>query len=229
MKKSRQPWHNRILTLFSLLFTLSAQADNNTLTEKINRLLNGSEKNINDNITRHGVLLTPPDKLTSLCADPQLSLSGTPRLTGNQTVVARCGGKKHFLQVRVEAAGSWWVAARDLPAGSMVGEDDVVQRRGSLANLPAGVMTNLSALRGAVLTRPVRAGQPLTENRLRKSWRINRGEEIDIIAYGRGFHIMGRGKALDNAAENEAVRVRMKSGQLVTGSVNSDGSVRINL
>ncbi|GLR07517.1 flagellar basal body P-ring formation chaperone FlgA [Mixta theicola] len=180
-------------------------------------------------MTRRAVLLTSPDKLASLCADPHLSLSGGQRLTGNRTVVAQCGNKKHFFQVRIEAEGSWWVAARDLKTGSILNPDDVVQRSGSLANLPSGLVMNLGSIRGAVLTRPVRAGQPLTENQLRKSWRINRGEEIDVIAYGNGFHIMARGKALDNAAVNGAVRVRMKGGQLVTGSVNSDGSVRINL
>lgn len=229
MKKSRHLWRNTVLTLFFFLFTLNAQADNSTLTEKINLLLNGTDKNSDVTVTRHGILLTPPDKLALLCADPHLSLSGNQRLTGKRTVVARCGSKKYFLQVRIEAEGSWWVAAKDLIAGHAVSQDDVIKRSGSLANLPSGLVMNMNALQGAVLTRPVRAGQPLTENRLRKRWRINRGEETDVIASGNGFHIITRGKALDNAAINEAVRVRMKSGQLVTGSVTSDGSVRVNL
>lgn len=225
MKKLRQMWQGTLLILFSFL----AYADNTTLTEKINALLNDANQNITADIKRHVVLLTPPDKLSSLCAAPRLSLSGNPRLSGNRTVVAQCGNKKHFLQVRIEAEGSWWVAARELKTGSVLNANDLVQRSGSLANLPSGVVMNPNDFRGAVLTRPLRTGQPLTQNQLRKKWRINRGEEIDIIAHGNGFHIKSRGKALDNAAINETIRVRMKSGQLVTGSVHSDGSVRINL
>ncbi|MDR7343749.1 flagella basal body P-ring formation protein FlgA [Pantoea alhagi] len=225
MNKLRKIWQSTLLILFSLV----AQADNTMLTGKINALLNGADENITDNIKRHVILLTPEDKLASLCTDPQLSMSGNPRLSGNRTVVAQCGNKKHFLQVRIEAQGSWWVAARELKTGSVLSPNDVVQRSGSLANLPSGVVMNPNDFRGAVLTRPLRTGQPLTQNQLRKKWRINRGEEIDIIAHGSGFHIRSRGKALDNAAINDAIRVRMKSGQLVTGSVNSDGSVRINL
>lgn len=225
MKKLRQIWKSTLLLLFSLV----AQAEDTTLTGKINALLNDADKNITASIKRHVVLLTPADKLASLCAAPQLSLHGNPRLSGNRTVVAQCGTKKHFLQVRIEAEGSWWVAARELKTGSVLSPDDMVQRRGSLANLPAGVVMDLNDFRGAVLTRPLRTGQPLTQNQLRKKWRINRGEEIDIIAHGNGFHIRSKGKALGNAAINEAIRVRMKSGQLVTGSVHSDGSVRINL
>ncbi|MGD8107178.1 flagellar basal body P-ring formation chaperone FlgA [Pantoea sp. FN0302] len=229
MKKTRHIWRSIVLTLFCILFTFAAQADNNTLTEKINALVNDASKNIAANVTRHVILLTSSEKLAALCADPYLSLSGNQRLTGQRTVIARCGNKKHFLQVRIEAEGSWWVAARDLKKGSMLSPEDIIQRSGSLTNLPADLVMQPSALQGAVLTRPVRTGQPLTKNQLRKSWRINRGEETDVIAYGNGFHIMARGKALDNAAVNDPVRVRMKSGQLVTGSVNHDGSVRINL
>lgn len=225
MKKLRKMWQSTLLILFSLM----AQADTITLTGKINALLNSADKNITADIRRHVTLLTPADKLASLCADPQLSLSGHSRLSGNRTVVAQCGNKKHFLQVRIEAEGSWWVAARELKTGSVLSADDLVQRSGSLANLPSGLVMDPNDFRGAVLTRSLRTGQPLTQSQLRKNWRINRGEEINIIVYGNGFHIRSRGKALGNAAINEAIRVRMKSGQLVTGSVNSDGSVRINL
>jgi flagella basal body P-ring formation protein FlgA len=228
MKNRRHLWRKILTLLFFILFTIPAQADNN-LTEKINALLNGPGENIAANITRRAVLLTSPEKLALLCANPHLSLSSNPRLVGNRTVVAQCGNKKYFLQIRTEAEGQWWVAARDLKAGSVLSSDDLTQRQGSLENLPGGVILNPGNFTGAVLTRPVRAGQPLTENQLRKSWRISRGEEIDIVAYGEGFHIMARGKALDNGAVNDAIRVRMKNGQLVTGNVNNDGSVRINL
>ncbi|MFD1801169.1 flagellar basal body P-ring formation chaperone FlgA [Mixta tenebrionis] len=229
MKTRCYYWRKTLLLLFFISFTLSAQNKNDALTVKINRLLNLSGNGSQQHITRHAVLLTAPEKLAALCDDPQLSLSGGQRLTGNRTVVAQCGEKKTFIQVRIEAEGGWWVAARDLKAGSVLSQQDLVRRSGSLASLPAGVLTQPEPLNGAVLTRALRAGQPLTESQLRKSWRVKRGDEVDVIAYGAGFQIVAKGKALDNAAVNGAVRIRMKSGQLVNGSVSQDGSVRINL
>ncbi|QHM73197.1 flagellar basal body P-ring formation chaperone FlgA [Mixta intestinalis] len=229
MKTRCYYWRKILLPLFFISFTLPAQDNNDSLTVKINQLLNGSSDRSQQHITRRAVLLTAPEKLTALCNEPQLSLSGGQRLTGNRTVVAQCGDKKTFIQVRIEAEGSWWAAARDLKAGSVLSQQDLVRRSGSLASLPAGVLTQPEPLTGAVLTRALRAGQPLTESQLRKSWRIKRGDEVDVIAYGAGFHIVAKGKALDNAAVNGTIRIRMKSGQLVNGSVSQDGSVRINL
>lgn len=227
MKKLFYRWWKILLLLFFIPFTTSAQIDNDSLIQKINALLNGDSRETG--VVRRATLLSTAEKRMALCDEPRLSLSGAQRLTGNRTVVAQCGNKKHFIQIRVEAEGRWWVAARDLKAGSMLNTQDIVPRSGPLANLPGDVMTQLGSIEGAVLTRAVRAGQPLTQNQLRKSWRVSRGEEVDVIAWGDGFHIYAKGKALDNAAVDEAVRVRMKTGQLVSGSVNKDGSVRINL
>jgi len=50
-----------------------------------------------------------------------------------------------------------------------------------------------------------------------------------VIASGEGFSVNSEGKALNNAAVAQNARVRMISGQVVSGTVDSDGNILINL
>ncbi|POC77778.1 flagellar biosynthesis protein FlgA, partial [Vibrio vulnificus] len=50
-----------------------------------------------------------------------------------------------------------------------------------------------------------------------------------VNAQGEGFSISGAGKAMNNAAAEDSVRVRMASGQIVSGVVGDDGAIRITL
>ncbi len=49
------------------------------------------------------------------------------------------------------------------------------------------------------------------------------------MAEGDGFSISGAGKAMNNAAAEDSVRVRMVSGKIVSGIAGEDGSIRITL
>jgi flagella basal body P-ring formation protein FlgA len=50
-----------------------------------------------------------------------------------------------------------------------------------------------------------------------------------VIASGDGFDASGEGKALNNAARSQSVRVRMGNGQIVSGKVREDGNILITL
>lgn len=45
----------------------------------------------------------------------------------------------------------------------------------------------------------------------------------------RGFSVNAEGQAMNNAAVAQNARVRMTSGQIVSGTVDSDGNILINL
>ena len=64
---------------------------------------------------------------------------------------------------------------------------------------------------------------------LRQAWRIKAGQRVLVIANGDGFRVNAEGKALNNAAVAQNARVRMISGQVVSGIVDSDGNILINL
>ncbi|MNC70924.1 Flagella basal body P-ring formation protein FlgA precursor [compost metagenome] len=64
---------------------------------------------------------------------------------------------------------------------------------------------------------------------LRRAWAVKAGQTVQVLAQGDGFNISGAGKAMTNAAAEDGVRVRMASGQIVSGIANIDGTIRITL
>ena len=89
-------------------------------------------------------------------------------------------------------------------------------------------MLNLSQVQDAVSLRDVAIGQPLQLSMVRQSWRVKAGQKVMVIAQGEGFSINGEGQALNNAAVTQNARVRMPSGQVVSGQVDTDGNILIN-
>lgn len=64
---------------------------------------------------------------------------------------------------------------------------------------------------------------------LRRAWAVKAGQPVQVTAQGTGFNISGAGKAMNNAAAQDSVRVRMASGQIVSGIADDDGTIRISL
>lgn len=94
--------------------------------------------------------------------------------------------------------------------------------------MPSGLLFSTNPVTGAVITRNMQSGQPLTENVLRKRWKVVSGAKVDAITTGEGFRIRAHGKALDNATLHGTLRVRLNSGKIVAGKVNENGDVLIN-
>lgn len=64
---------------------------------------------------------------------------------------------------------------------------------------------------------------------LRQAWRVKAGQRVMVVANGEGFSVNSEGQALNNAAVSQSARVRMSSGQIVSGIVGADGNILINL
>ena len=182
------------------------------------------------NVVRTVELLASPAQIEALCDTPQLTLNGhETRLTGKRTVTARCGARKHYLPIRINAEGTWWVTRHALASGAVVQHQDIEPMTGALASLPPGLVFDAAAIVGQRVTRNVAAGKPLMENQLRQQWRLRAGDTVDLITAGAGFRIRSQGKALNNAAVNDMLRVRVSNGQTVSGKVAADGQVMIFL
>ena len=159
---------------------------------------------------------TSPNLLPS-CEQPALSVSGSAKLWGNVNVLARCANEKRYLQVNVQARGSPLTPA------------SVTLKRGRLDQLPPRAVLDMSQVQDAVSLRDLVPGQPIQLSMLRQAWRIKAGQRVLVIANGDGFRVNAEGKALNNAAVAQNARVRMISGQVVSGVVDSDGNILINL
>ncbi|MEZ6878072.1 flagellar basal body P-ring formation chaperone FlgA [Enterobacter sp. KBR-315C3_2022] len=171
---------------------------------------------------------TPPNLLPS-CEAPSFSVTGSARLWGNVNVLARCPGEKRYLQVAVQATGNYVVAAQPIARGSVLQASSVTLKRGRLDQLPPKTMLDISQAQEAVTLRDVAPGQPIQLFMLRQAWRVKAGQRVMVVANGDGFSINGEGKALNNAAVAQNARVRMSSGQVVSGTVDTDGNILINL
>lgn len=163
------------------------------------------------------------------CEQPALSVQGNGKLWGNVNVLAQCGSEKRYIQVLVQATGNYVVAATPLSRGSTLSPASVTLKRGRLDQLPPRTLLELNQVQEAVALRDLAVGQPVQQFMLRQSWRVKAGQRVQVIASGEGFSINSEGQALNNAAIAQNARVRMSSGQVVSGIVNADGNVLITL
>ena len=232
-----RPFYTAAIPVLSLIFCLlsfdaiAATLSAETLKTQITALVNShNERPADSAIIRSIKILTPAEQLTSLCATPELSIAGNNRrLTGNKSIIAQCGNKRKFIQISVQAQGTWWTARHGIKPGSVIEANDIEPRTGSLDRLPAGLIFDRENIVGQTATRTINKGQAVVENQLRKGWSVVSGQEVDVLATGEGFQIRIKAKALDSAAAGQPVRLSTRSGQIVTGMVAPDGKVHINL
>jgi len=144
-------------------------------------------------------------------------------------VLARCNNEKRFLQVMVQATGNYVVAAQPIARGSVLQPAHVELKRGRLDQLPPRTMLDINQAQDSVSLRDLAPGQAIQLSMLRQAWRIKAGQRVMVVANGDGFSINSEGQALNNAAVAQNARVRMSSGQVVSGTVGSDGNILINL
>lgn len=204
----------------------SDQTAKQRLMLKLDALIKQPETS--SDIVRTATLLATPAQLAAVCENPTLSLVGRDsRLTGKRTVLAQCGARRHFLPVRISAQGTWWVASQSLPGGAIVQRSDIEPVTGALDHQPSGLIFNADAIIGQRLTRAIDAGKPLLENQLRQQWRLRAGQTVDLVTTGSGFRIRSQGKALNNAAVDDVLKVKTAGGRTVSGKVGADGQVMI--
>ncbi|CAI1687028.1 flagellar basal body P-ring formation chaperone FlgA [Serratia quinivorans] len=175
------------------------------------------------------VLVRTPAALWPQCEFPQLSLASNARRWGNISFSARCGQERRFIQTQVQVIGKYLVSARSINAGSKLTVADIKLKSGRLDTLPPRTLSEAGKALGAVSLRNISPGQPLTLAMLRRAWVVKAGQAVQVTAQGDGFNISGSGKAMNNAATEDSVRVRMASGQIVNGIVGDDGAIRITL
>ena len=175
------------------------------------------------------VTVKTPANLWPACEQPQFSLPGNARLWGNLSVQASCPGDKRYVQVNVQAMGQYVVAAQPVARGSRLEVSSVRLMRGRLDQLPPRAMLELNQAQDAVTLRDLAPGQPVLLSMVRQAWRVKAGQRVRVVAQGDGFSINSEGQALNNAAVAQNARVRMASGQVVSGTVGSDGNILISL
>ncbi len=173
------------------------------------------------------VMIKSPPEQWPQCEAPVLTLSNNTRVWGNVSVSVRCGDQRRFIQAEVQVTGNYLVSARQLRRGVALTTSDLRQTTGRLDLLPPRALLLPKDAIGAVLLRDLSPGQPLTSAMLRRAWIVKSGQTVQVLAQSVGFSINSEGKAMGNAAVGQSVRVRMASGQIVSGIAGEDGVIYI--
>lgn len=214
------------LPVAAIVLLLSTYCHAQDLNSQLNNWFAARLAGLSDNVVV--TLRTPPERQPK-CDNPALSMSNNSRLWGNINVLAQCGNIRYYLQVNVQASGNYVVAAAPITRGGVVNASNVTLKRGRLDQLPPRTVLEVAQVQDAISLRDIAPGQPVQLNMLRQAWRIKAGQRVQVIAQGDGFNVNAEGQALNNAAVAQTARVRMLSGQVVSGIVGADGNILINL
>ena len=221
---------NRIRSrcLFPALVLLASGAAHAGAAEDAAQVfLQDAARHLGNDVT---VTVPAPEVTLPPCTDPQPFLPGhDQRLLGRVTVGVRCGdGQTRYLQARVTAIGQYWVAAQDIPVGTLVTESMLEARSGDLATLPRLAVLDENAAVGRVATRTLARGSVIQGSQLQAPALIQRNRTVSVEAVGQGFRVVRQGEALQDGALGDTVRVRMSNRSILTGVVAGDGVVKVS-
>ena len=164
------------------------------------------------------------------CAAPTAFLPNSTRAWGAFSVGVRCESPAPwtvYLQARVKVVDDYFVTARPLPAGKILGPADIERRRGDIAALPGDVLTDASQATGRPMRQAIAQGTPLQTRMLRIPEAVRQGSKVTVFSQGEAFRVSNTGRALNSAAPGETVRVRLPNNQVVTGTALHDGTIEI--
>lgn len=170
------------------------------------------------------------------CAALEPFLPAGTRLWGRTTLGVRCrdavagnAGWSMLLPVEIKVFGKALVTTRALATGESLGADSYESREVELTREPRGVLTAPAQIGDAVIARPVAAGQVLRSDIIKARQVVSAGDQVKIVAAGRGFRISTQGRALNAAASGQTVRIQSESGRMLSGVAQPDGSVEMRL
>ncbi|HEJ9436403.1 TPA: flagellar basal body P-ring formation chaperone FlgA [Proteus mirabilis] len=173
-------------------------------------------------------VLTPKDKWPH-CQQQEILQHAGSRNWGRLSIPIQCDNQRRFIQVDVNVYGHYLVAKKEINRDDAITKSSVDSIKGNLEKLPYDVLRDPIFIKNAIAMRHIATGKPLTSTMVRRPWAILAGQTVTVFAQGDHFQIRYEGKAINNAVANESIRVRVKSGQVITGEALENGSVRIPL
>lgn len=176
------------------------------------------------------VFVTPP-RITRQAACEHLETFLTnPQLRSRMNVGVRCLSPQPwtlYVQASVSVTGYYYVTNRSINVGETITMDDLIAREGDLLRLARGVITDPSLAVGYIAQQRISADSVLRSSALRDPDSIVKGQPVRTEARGIGFVATGEGVALESGAPGTMIQVRTSSGQVVTGTVVNNTTVRV--
>lgn len=155
------------------------------------------------------------------------------RLWGKSRIGLRCleGAVRWnvFLPLTVRAWGPAWVLRRPVAAGAILTQEDADIAEIDWAEQHAAVLADTSKWVGQQAAYALPAGQALRQNMVRPVPAFGPGAQVRVASHGNGFRVTVLGQALTAGVEGQPVRVRLKGGRVVTGTVREDQTVEVQM
>lgn len=173
------------------------------------------------------------DKYLTLpkCAELQPYVPSGSRLWGKTSIAVRCNHRDInwaiYVQAEINVMADILHLARPVSTGHALTYEDIALQNVNLTQMPDGIFTDASQIVGKIATNNLTVGQPIRQNMLRAPYVIQRGQKVNLIVKGRGFSISSEGSALTDAAENQVVQVRNKTGKIMSGFARINSIVEL--
>jgi len=149
------------------------------------------------------------------------------------TVGVRCNGVKPwtlYVPVSINAIAKVVFTARPVTRGEALDAGNLELREVSLQDLPFNHLRDIERLQNMEMTRPLKAGVPLTLNAIKPRHLVRQGQEVVIWASNQAIQVRMAGTALKNGAKGDLIPVRNNnSGRTITAEVLNNTTVKVRM
>jgi flagella basal body P-ring formation protein FlgA len=149
----------------------------------------------------------------------------------NAVVAARIGDRivqRLSISGRAQRVVELPVPVRTLNRGEAIGESDLRWLPMRENRIPANAVLEADGLIGLTPRRPLRPGVPILLSDLRRPMMVGRGSFVTMTVAGHNMRLTARGRALEDGAEGEPVRIaNLQNGTVIRGLVTAPGEVTI--
>ena len=171
-----------------------------------------------------------PNLKLAACEDLQPFLPNGSRAWGKTSVGVQCQAPSKwtiYVQSTVKVVGNYLVAASPLAQGQVITETDVINEKGDLTHLPAGIFTDKAQALGRSVQISMTAGTVLRQEMLKVTPVVQQGQTVKVVSTGNGFSVSAEGLALSKANEGQIIQVKVASGKVVTGIARQGGQIEV--
>ncbi|MBB1076532.1 flagellar basal body P-ring formation protein FlgA [Rhodoferax sp. 4810] len=167
------------------------------------------------------------------CQHVEPYLPPNVRLWGKARLGLRClqGSIKWnvFLPITIKAMGPAWVIKGQVTPGTTLQASDAMAVEVDWAENNSAIVANQADWIGKTATRLLSTGQALRQDMVKAAQVFQTGAQVRVVAIGPGFEISGRAQALSAGVVGQSAMVKMDNGQVITGTVSDERTVRVVL
>jgi flagella basal body P-ring formation protein FlgA len=137
-------------------------------------------------------------------------------------------GEVRSLGLRVRQFIPVFIAARELPAGSVLSREVVELRDEEVAYVEGGFLSPDDRLEGFRTTTTVRRGERIDPSRLERHYLVRAGESVTLVFIRPGLRVTVPGRAYSSGAAGDRIEVRARdASRRFSGTVSPSGEVLV--